>query len=260
MGDPSSVGKLLAPSVDMRIRITADEVIKPRYSPPSHLRNFELSLLNQYLPPWLYCHIILFYTATTSSVNASEKVSSLKNSLSDTLVLFYPLAGKIKDAMTIECNDPGAVFIEAQIDTRLSRLMSKPDPDLLHRLLPFNDADTMGKFANCALLLQVTIFDCGGLALAVCPTHKLRDASSMCTFLKAWAKLTTLPDNNCTGDTVSPLHFLGPSIILPVKHLPDHPFSPHRLDSEKFSSRRFVFSGSNLKSLKAKSDSIDSSG
>ncbi|KAI4377182.1 hypothetical protein MLD38_014854 [Melastoma candidum] len=263
MGSPSSVRgepKIAAPAGEMEISITAAQVIRPRYPTPSHLRNFEFSLLDRQNAPWLYSNFLLIYAANTSSLSIAEKVRSLKESLSDTLVLYYPLAGKIKDIATVECNDDGAAFIEARVDTPLSYFLRKPTADFLHRLMPFNDANTMREFANFTLLIQVTVFHCGGLALASCPSHRLMDASSMCTFLRTWAKLTTSPCNNSIRNTVTPPHFLGPSIIPAIKDLPDRPFVHYHPDYEKFSSRRFIFSGSNLMSLKEKCGSTDSLG
>ncbi|MBA0799113.1 hypothetical protein Gohar_009646, partial [Gossypium harknessii] len=40
--------------------------------------------------------------------NVPLKSQSLKNSLSKILLHFYPLAGQLKDAVTIKCNDEGA--------------------------------------------------------------------------------------------------------------------------------------------------------
>ncbi|KAB1222705.1 Pelargonidin 3-O-(6-caffeoylglucoside) 5-O-(6-O-malonylglucoside) 4'''-malonyltransferase [Morella rubra] len=41
------------------------------------------------------------------------------------------------------------------------------------------------------LLIQLTAFTCGGVAIAVCPSHELIYASSLCTFLRSWTAATS---------------------------------------------------------------------
>ena len=60
----------------------------------------------------------------------------LKKSLSEILTLYYPLAGKIKDDLCIDCNDDGAYFVEAQVNVCLSEFLSQPDLLILHKFLP----------------------------------------------------------------------------------------------------------------------------
>ena len=50
--------------------------------------------------------------------------------------LHYPLAGKIKDDLCIDCNDEGAYFVDAQVNVCLSEFLSQPDLQLLHKFLP----------------------------------------------------------------------------------------------------------------------------
>ena len=47
--------------------------------------------------------------------NHAERSSLLKKSLSDVLVRFSPLAGRIKDKSSIDCNDEGVEFYEANV-------------------------------------------------------------------------------------------------------------------------------------------------
>lgn len=60
----------------------------------------------------------------------------MKNSLSETLTRFYPLAGKIKDDLSIDGNDEVAHYVEARVDFSLREFLTKPHLLLLHRFLP----------------------------------------------------------------------------------------------------------------------------
>ncbi|KAL3825727.1 hypothetical protein ACJIZ3_021756 [Penstemon smallii] len=82
-------------------------------------------------------------------------------SLSKTLTRFYPLAGKVKDSRHIDCDDDRVYYIEAKIKHRLPSISS--------------------------VMVQVTEFDCGGIAIGLYTSHKIIDGYSHATFLAAWA-------------------------------------------------------------------------
>lgn len=121
----------------LEVDIVSKEHIKPSFPTPSHLRNYKLSLLDQLIPA-PYAPTILFYpnNDSTNLSNIPNRLELLKKSLSETLTLFYPLAGKIKDNLCIECNDDGAYFAEANVNGCLSEFLSHPDLLLMHRFLP----------------------------------------------------------------------------------------------------------------------------
>ncbi|KAK7818990.1 deacetylvindoline o-acetyltransferase [Quercus suber] len=47
------------------------------------------------------------------------------------------------------------------------------------------------------LLIQLTAFSCGGIAIAVCPSHKIMDGSSLFTFLKVGQPLVVDMAKKC---------------------------------------------------------------
>ncbi|KAI3955985.1 hypothetical protein MKW92_033474 [Papaver armeniacum] len=101
------------------VEVISKETIKPAIPTPNQLRNFNLSLLDQYLSP-TYVPIILFYPAVVANNTFSKHrgdLDLLKRSLSETLVHFYPMAGKLKDKnnIVVACNDEGADFFEVKI-------------------------------------------------------------------------------------------------------------------------------------------------
>ncbi|XP_024032244.1 salutaridinol 7-O-acetyltransferase-like, partial [Morus notabilis] len=112
----------------------------------------------------------------------------LKKSLSEALTLFYPLAGRVKDNTVIECQDDGAHFVEAKFSGLLSTFLDQPHKDeaLIGRFLPAaTESPEAGTWP--LLLVQSTFFDCGGVAIGVCGSHKLVDAATLSIFLKTWA-------------------------------------------------------------------------
>ncbi|GMP97598.1 hypothetical protein CsSME_00045784 [Camellia sinensis var. sinensis] len=94
--------------MEIKVEIIARETIKPSSPTPHHLKNHQLS----------------FKDHTLSSSGADddeheEKVhvisQRLKVSLSETLTHFYPLAGRFRDNLAVDCNDEGVEFFEARV-------------------------------------------------------------------------------------------------------------------------------------------------
>lgn len=168
----------------MEFEIIKRETIKPSSPTPHYLRNFKLSLLDQ-LGPVAYEPLVLFYPK--NGIATPEKsVWIIKKSLSETLTRFYPLAGRIKGNISIDCSDHGVDYVEARVNGLLSTFLSKPDAQTLRKLLPV-DAESPEAGRGPLLLVQANVFDCGGLAIGVCMSHKLADAASLCTFIMAWS-------------------------------------------------------------------------
>jgi len=115
----------------MKLELLSKEVIKP--ASPNHLQTLSLSLFDQFLPS-TYVSAIFFYDDHSNQ----EDIQRLKSSLSQTLSLFYPLAGQIKDGVTVHCNDEGALFTEERADIFLSDFLRTPsDADLIQKFIVF---------------------------------------------------------------------------------------------------------------------------
>ncbi|GKV37043.1 hypothetical protein SLEP1_g45112 [Rubroshorea leprosula] len=170
----------------MEVQIISKENVKPASPTPEHLRFFKISLFDQ-LIIFPYASRIYFYPPT-NVLDTHNKVEVLQKSLSKTLSHFYPLAGKIKDHLSIECNDEGAYFVQARINCRLQDFLTKPDLIFLRRFLPW-DGVVSAEYPVEGIHvcnIQVTVFECGGIAIAMCLSHKFIDIVSNTTFLKAW--------------------------------------------------------------------------
>nr|GMD67988.1 vinorine synthase-like [Ipomoea batatas] len=118
----------------LKVEIYQKEKVRPSSPTPQTLRNYKLSLLD-ILAGTFYTPIVFFYDSRAGGHDYDE----LKDSLMETLSVLYPLAGRIKDGSTIECNDEGADFVRANLNR----------------------------------------FRCGGTAVAFCVWHGLADAAAM---------------------------------------------------------------------------------
>lgn len=177
----------------MNVEIFSKEIIKPSSPTPHDLRTHKLSFLDQ-IPPTTYIPIILFYqeapkTNGHDDVDQVEKSCRLKKSLKQTLNRFYPLAGSVKEDHSIDCNDDGVEYNEARVSTNLSQVLQHFDVEILNKFLPFepygNRAKRPAGGREVLLGVQYNIFDCGGVAIGVCISHRIADGASATTFLSA---------------------------------------------------------------------------
>ncbi|KAK2979326.1 hypothetical protein RJ640_013290 [Escallonia rubra] len=173
----------------MDVQILSRETIKPSSPTPHHLKNFKLSLLDQIMPEF-YIPLTLFYPTKIGHLSPSQTLTGLKKSLAETLTRFYPLAGRIKDSIYIDCNDEGVLFSVARVNCKLSKFLEEIDTGSLNKFLPCDTPFCFGNDFDTIVAVQVTIFDCGAVAIGTNMLHKFIDATTMCAFLKSWADTT----------------------------------------------------------------------
>jgi shikimate O-hydroxycinnamoyltransferase len=106
------------------------------------------------------------------------------------------------------------------------------------------------------LAIQVNIFDCGGIAIGVCMSHKITDGITMSAFLKSWAATAGGPCNKL----VHPYFSMASSI----SHFPPQDTLPPNYVSlmeslwfkeGKYKTRIFVFDAKAIATLRGKSKS-----
>lgn len=248
----------------MEVKIVSVDHIKPSSSTPSHLRTFKLCLLDQLIPS-PNAPLILFYPPTNDDV--SDKLESLKKSLSETLTRFYPLAGKIKGDFSIDCNDEGAYFVEVKVDSSLTGFLNQPDYlVLLQKLLPCDlnlvavkDDDNNN---NHVTNIQVNVFECGGIAIGLCISHKILDGIALSAFIRSWATLAR--DSDEEGITESKILVNTASTLFPANDeelwLRDTSLAMFGsfFTKGKCVTKRFVFDASAITALKSKASSSSS--
>ncbi|XP_059636010.1 acyltransferase Pun1-like [Cornus florida] len=236
----------------IQVKIISREVIKPSSPTPHHLRNYKLSLLDQFASHY-YVPRVLFYSNNNIAcdsppicTNANNKSHQLQKSLSEILTLYYPFAGILKDdGASIDCNDEGVEFLKAQIDSQLCDILKQPTFEALRSMFPSDLQGNNSSYKGRSLVvIQVSHFACGGMAIGVCMSHKIADGSTMANFLKDWA-------TTARGHEIVPSpHFISLSSgSSPI----DDPLIQGETKMGKVSSvtRRFVFDASKLAELKA---------
>ncbi|KAJ6380581.1 hypothetical protein OIU77_029473 [Salix suchowensis] len=229
----------------MEVEIISKEILKPSSSTPQHRRTYKLSILDQ-LAPSLYIPIILFYSLPRE--NFCKNSDNLKESFSRALTHFYPFAGRVKDDLSIDCNDDGAEFIEARVSSDMSMVIEQADINQQQLLLPCSPYAKLSKLSahQVTLAVQVNYFNCGGMAISICILHAVADGSTLATFVKSWAAITRYPK-----------HILDEVIfdcttLFPPKDLSS--FSLHNFMKKDVLSeivtKRFLFDGSKVAVLR----------
>ncbi|KAM4102172.1 hypothetical protein ACB094_05G203800 [Castanea mollissima] len=228
----------------VEVEVFSNENIKPSSPTPTHLRYYQLSFLDQMLPP-VYASSLFFYTKNDAyfkiSTDSTKSFSSvLKQSLSDVLTRYYPLAGRIKDNLNIDCNDEGVLFREAQVQCKLSDIVTNPNPAEFNKFLPCDIDGTH----NLTFAVQVNYFTCGGIAIGACISHKIADGTSFIIFMKNWAA-------TARGQTDIYPQFQASTLFPPTSTLPG--LKPATgMTKEKLVLKRFVFSSVTIEALKEK--------
>lgn len=177
------------------VKIISRETIKPSSKTKDLQGQIKLSYLDQLLPP-MHIPLILFYESRSvpepepglSASTHSDISQLLKQSLSTTLTSFYPLAGSTNEnSPLVHCNDAGVEFLDARDHVHLVDVVRDPDLKHLNWYLP--PTPPLSGQGNL-LAVKLTFFDCGGVALGICISHKFTDLISLNAFLDAWTGAT----------------------------------------------------------------------
>ncbi|KAG6640772.1 hypothetical protein CIPAW_09G026600 [Carya illinoinensis] len=124
--------------------------------------------------------------------------------------------------------------------------------------LPFHKEPNSEEAAQLAI--QLSIFDCGGMAIGICASHKIADGNTMRPLILHWAAATGGPVKKVLypdfSEASSPSHFppqqlFSQSLVSLVESI--------CVIESKYKTRRFVFDGSAVATLreKAKSERVD---
>ncbi|KAL7164830.1 hypothetical protein ACSBR2_040678 [Camellia fascicularis] len=223
----------------MEVVVISRDTIKPSLPTPPNLRLVKLSFLDQ-LNLRIFNPFIYFYTS-----DSSFNFARLKKSLSDILTGFYPLAGRLKDNLFVDCNDNGVDFFQAQVNCKLSRLIERPDYVEINKLLPYPEMDDCG---DKLLAIQVNIFECNGIAIGLYISHTVFDALSTFTFVNNWAAKARDPDSNLI---VYPKFDLAK--LFPPRDMPGYKVVSLTAEEQKkvYEAKGFVFSANAVAALKA---------
>ncbi|XP_059459549.1 stemmadenine O-acetyltransferase-like [Corylus avellana] len=242
----------------MEVEIISKQCIKPSSPTPPNLKTYKLSLLDQ-VHSSIYIPVTLYYPmneSTSHSVNVADIISQrsqlLKQSLSENLTRFYPLAGKVKDELTIDCNDEGVFYLEGYSKCHLIDCIREPDIVSLNQLFPQEMTFQDPVEGDYVALIKVTSFACGGFAIGVLVCHMVADGTAFSAFLNGWAAIARK-----ASELVYP-NFDAPSIF-PQNDAFSKEAAMTTFAKAYKSGRcvvtRVVFDGSAVASLKAKATS-----
>ncbi|KAI6678378.1 hypothetical protein NL676_039174 [Syzygium grande] len=125
----------------MKVEVQWKKVVRPSAPTPHHWQKLKLSSMDDLQTP-NYVGIIFYYrdNAENSGVDTLKRLRRMEESHSETLTIFYPMAGRYveDDGCFIDCNDYGVEFVHAKVDARIDWIIhAEPDLDLLDRLSKF---------------------------------------------------------------------------------------------------------------------------
>ncbi|KAK6131227.1 hypothetical protein DH2020_035026 [Rehmannia glutinosa] len=171
----------------------------------------------------------------------SVSTETLKDSLSEVLVGYYPLAGRLRRCvenddrkLEIDCNGQGAFFAEAKMDLSVEEFLEfaiKPNRSfrkLLYRV------EAPGFLDIPPLVIQVTNLRCGGMILCTAINHCFCDGIGTSQLLHAWAHTCQSSPTNVPTPPFHSRHVLKPRS--PPQVTFSHPgftnISPNDLNSQ----------------------------
>ncbi|KAG6435829.1 hypothetical protein SASPL_100707 [Salvia splendens] len=168
----------------MEAETISKEFIKPSSPTPLDKKTYTLSLLDQIVPP-IYVPLVLYFP---NPQNLSQITPQLQQSLSTTLSLFYPLAGRLKDSLSVDCNDEGIAFVVAKFAYSLSDFLRNPDATASRCHIPTPLTWAEPGPGSPVAMAQLSHFACGGVAVGVLILHKVADGVAIGSFVKYWAR------------------------------------------------------------------------
>ncbi|KAK3027444.1 hypothetical protein RJ639_041050 [Escallonia herrerae] len=175
----------------MKVQILSEKFVKPSIPTPPSLRNYKISFADE-LAPTINVPLILYYTASnngnTPTASLVTDSNQLEKSLEHILTLFYPLAGRyIKQSRLIDCKDQGVEYVVAKVNVQLHDLLGQGvEAKELNQLIPC-EISAADEVSDPLLAIQVNIFECGGLAVGGCFSHRIADGSTVASFFCEWA-------------------------------------------------------------------------
>ncbi|KAM3237368.1 putative acetyltransferase [Capsicum chacoense] len=246
----------------------SDCFIKPLYNSEESQKPFYLSSWDLAMLSLRYNQRGILYTKP-SSFQLDPFLQKLKESLSITLVHFYPLAGRLKTlkqenpplyTVYVDCaNSPGARFIHANLDLTVSDILSPKDvPLIVQSFFDHDRAINHDGHELSLLTIQVTeLID--GVFIGCSINHVLADGTSYWHFLNSFSEVFKANNGQKQLIPISKTpnfnHWFpeghGPIINLPYTH---HDQFTSRREYPKMRERFFHFSSESLKKLKAKAN------
>ncbi|XP_076907053.1 stemmadenine O-acetyltransferase-like [Bidens hawaiensis] len=227
----------------MKVTILSKELIAPSSPTPCNLKTYKFSFIDQQIPPY-YIPVILYYSHDVSTTTTQHEITTkLKASLSKTLTHYYPLAGRLaKNKNTVDCTDQGVEFLIARVESSLLDVIKSPVIEDLNKLVKVDSS-----YVDDQLVIQVNLFECGGIAVGVSMSHRIGDACSISSFVSHWFALAK------GSVTPLPSPVLDSAVLFPPVESCEFNRNPKDLTVVRFKNlvtKRFVFSSLAINKLK----------
>ncbi|KAF3675380.1 hypothetical protein FXO38_04784 [Capsicum annuum] len=220
------------------------KIIKPFSPTPFSERIYKFSFIDQFNSTQ-YIPLAFFYpnNKRVTSIGPNDMCKIIENSLSKALAAYYPFAGTLRDNVHIECNDIGADFYKARFDCPMSEILKSQDRNVKEIVYPKDIPWNVVAPNRELVTVQLNQFDCGGIALGACVSHKIGDMCTFNRFINDWAAIAR--DSNLN---IRP-QFIGSSIFPSTNEPVNEP------PREQCVTKRLTFSNRTLKSLLSESSS-----
>ncbi|KAI4350342.1 hypothetical protein L6164_004806 [Bauhinia variegata] len=174
--------------VAVQVQIQSSRRVIP--SQPTPNGNFLMSYCEQ-IKVSTHGSQLYFYKPCSTSHDASNLyVETLRTSLSQALVHYYPFAGRLSwingARMELHCNAMGVPLLEASCDASLADLGDFAEPNQIQQqFVPMFDYSC--PIEQMPLMMaQLTRFQCGGLVLGLAFCRALVDGAAVANFIKSW--------------------------------------------------------------------------
>ncbi|CAM0952781.1 unnamed protein product [Alopecurus aequalis] len=169
----------------MEVKVLSSKLVKPAY-------NAGAAPATEYIPLSIFDRVT--YNMQMAIIYAfaspAPSTAAIEKGLAAVLAQYRPFAGQIgvnpdDGEPSFILNDRGVHFVEASVDADMVAMApAKPTPELL-KLHP----DLEGELEE-VVLLQLTRFRCGSLAVGFTSNHVVADGHATSNFLVAWGRAT----------------------------------------------------------------------
>ncbi|XP_074309811.1 shikimate O-hydroxycinnamoyltransferase-like [Silene latifolia] len=182
------------PSEIMSVTMIESSMVVPaKETPKETIWLTDVDLIKR--TPFTHTPVVYIYPNSNNNPLPQVNYSTLlKSSLSQLLVTFYPVAGRLsKNNVTgrieIDCNAKGVLFVEVETSYKVSDF-GEFTPNHTLRKLVIPVCDYSGGLANIPLfMVQLTRFECGGVSLGLAANHFVGDGSAYVYMTNEWARL-----------------------------------------------------------------------
>ncbi|KAL0847471.1 hypothetical protein Bca101_020717 [Brassica carinata] len=202
-----------------------------------------------------------FYYFKSKSKNNQDSYNVIKKSLSEVLVHYYPVAGRLtispEGKIAVNCTGEGALLVEAETNCGIEMIkeaISENRMEMLEKLV-YDVPGARNILEIPPVVVQVTNFKCGGFILGLGMSHNMFDGVAAAEFLNSWCETA-----KCLPLSLPP--FLDRTILQPRKppkiEFPHNEFDEIKdisdtgklFDEDKLVYKSFLFEPKKLEKLK----------